>query len=80
MEELKIWGVTGNYETIGHIVEARLEDASAQATSVLRTLFSNADKENAPEFEVEIREANALLEFLQNARKTYIPDWQDDDQ
>lgn len=79
MEELKIWGIKGNYETLGHVVEARLEDSSAQATTILRKLFSNADKEKAPEFEVEIREANALLEFLQNARKTYIPGWQDDD-
>ncbi|CAB9500341.1 expressed unknown protein [Seminavis robusta] len=80
MEVLKCWGVTGAYDTIGHVVEARLEDASAQATACLRRLFaSKVDKENAPEFEVEILEATALLEFLHNARKTYLPDWQDDD-
>lgn len=79
LEELKIWGIKGSYDSLGHVIEARLEDASAQATAILRKLFSNADKEGAHEFEVEILEANALLEFLQNARKTYIPDWQDAD-
>ena len=79
LEELKVWGIKGTYDTIGHVVEARLEDASAQATAILRRLFANADKEKAPEFELEILEATALLEFLHNARKTFIPDWQDDD-
>ena len=79
LEELTVFGVKGDYESIGHVVEARLEDASAQATAILRRLFANADKEKAPEFELEILEATALLEFLHNARKTFIPDWQDDD-
>lgn len=79
LEELKIWGITGNYDTLGHVVEARHEDVSAQATGILRNLFSNAGKEGAPDFEAEIREANALLEFLHIACKTYIPDWEDDD-
>jgi len=79
LEELQVWGVKGSYDEIGHVVEARLEDASAQATAILRRLFANADKEQAPEFELEILEATALLEFLQNSRKTFIPDWQDDE-
>ena len=79
LEELKVWGVTGTYEQLGHVVEARLEDASAQATVILRRLFANADKEKAPEFEIEILEGTALLEFLDKARKTFIPDWQDDE-
>jgi hypothetical protein len=79
MEDLKVWGIKGTYETIGHVIESRLEDASAQATAILRRLFANADKEKAPEFELEILEATALLEFLHNARKTFIPDWQDED-
>ena len=79
MDELKIWGIKGDYATLGHVIEARLEDASAQATAILRQLFTNADKPNAPQFELEILEATALLEFLQKARTTFIPDWQDDD-
>jgi KIX domain len=79
METLHIWGLEGTFDTIGHVIQARLEDASAQATACLRRLFAMADKENAPEFEVEILEATALLEFLQTARLTFIPDWQDDE-
>jgi KIX domain len=79
MESLHLWGMEGTHDTMGHVIQARLEDASAQATSCLRRLFAMADKENAPEFEVEILEATALLEFLQNARHTFIPDWQDDE-
>ena len=67
------------YETLGHVVEERLRDASAHATHILRKCFASAAKENVGEFEVEILEATALLEFLHLARTTYIPNWQDDD-
>ena len=76
--DLTVWGATGDYNTLGRAVEERLRDASVHATAVLRQCFSGAAKATA-EFEVEILEATALLEFLQAARTTFIPDWQDDD-
>ena len=78
-ESLSVWGVTGNYEEIGHVVEERLRDASNHATHVLRKCFRSHVKDKTTEFEVELLEGSALLEFLQLARTTYIPNWQDDD-
>lgn len=79
-QELSVWGATGDYESIGHVVEERLRDASVHATHVLRQCFANAVKESATtEFETEIREATVLLEFVQLARTTYQPEWQDAD-
>jgi KIX domain len=79
-DDLLVWGVKGTYETLGRVVEEQLRDASAHATHVLRQCFaSSAEKENAAEYEIEILEATALLEFLQLARTTYMPDWQDAD-
>ena len=76
-DELNVWGAKGDYSTLGHVVEERLCDASAHATRVLRRVFANHAKENAPDFETEILEGTALVEFLQLARTTYMPDWQD---
>lgn len=78
--DLSVWGVSdGSYESIGRAVEERLRDASMNATNVLRRCFRNHVKDKTMEFEVEILEASALLEFLQIARSTYMPNWQDDD-
>ena len=77
--ELQVWGVSGPYPAIGHVVEERLRDASTHATHVLRKCFRNHVKDKTLEFEVEILEASALLEFLQLARTTFIPNWQDDE-
>ena len=74
---LSVWAVNGSYEEIGCVVEERLRDASAHATHVLRQCFASAVKENAPDFETEILEATALLEFLQAVRTSYMPDWKD---
>ena len=79
-KELNVWGVRGSYNVLGHVVEERLRDASNHATYVLRKCFQNSVKDKTNEFEVEILEATALLEFLQLARTTYIPKWQDADQ
>lgn len=79
LPQLSVWGVKGDVGAVGHVVQERLRDASAHATHVLRKCFENLAKENMAEFEVEIREATALLEFINLARTTYIPDWQDDD-
>jgi hypothetical protein len=75
---LTVWGAKGNYAELGQIVEERLRDASAQATRILRRIFTNKIKENAPEFEQEILEGTALVEFLHLVRTTYMPNWQDD--
>ena len=77
-DDLTVWGAKGNYAELGHIVEERLTDASAHATRVLRKIFTNNVKENAPEFEQEILEGTAVVEFLQLARTTYVPNWKDD--
>ena len=76
-DDLTVWGAKGDYATLGHVVEERLRDASAHATRVLRRLFSSHTKENSQEFETEILEGTALLEFLQLARVTYMPEWKD---
>jgi hypothetical protein len=77
---LTVWGVTGSYESIGHVVEERLRDASTHATHILRKCFANHVKDKTAELDVELLEASALLEFLQLARTTYIPKWQDQEE
>jgi hypothetical protein len=79
LDELSVWGAKGPPDALSYAVQERLRDASARATHVLRKCFESADKEGASDFEVEIREATALLEFIQLSRTTFIPDWQDDD-
>jgi hypothetical protein len=78
---LQVWGVRGPVEKLGRVVEERLRDAGAHATAVLRGCFAASRSMDAAssDFEVEVLEATALLEFLQAARTTYEPDWQDDD-
>jgi hypothetical protein len=79
-KDLNIWGVENkSYQSVGQVVEERLRDASTQATNVLRTCFGNYVKDKTQEIEVEILEGSALLEFVQIARTTYMPNWQDDD-
>ena len=75
---LTLWGTKGDYDTLGPLVQERLQDASAQATQVLRQCFAKA-AHTTNDFETEILEATALLEFLQVARTTFMPNWQDDD-
>ena len=62
-------------QSIGHVVQGQLDYASAHATSVLRKFFSNTSKAKH-DFEVEISEGTALLQFLQLARTTYSPNFQ----
>lgn len=77
-EELTVGGaVKGTYETIGMAVEERLRDASAHATHALRTFFYNTVTANG-DFEVELVEASALLEFIQLTRDTFMPNWKED--
>mmetsp|Transcript_27423 Transcript_27423/g.60357 ORF Transcript_27423/g.60357 Transcript_27423/m.60357 type:complete len:633 (+) Transcript_27423:89-1987(+) len=76
---LNVWGVTGSYEGIGRVVEERLRDASTHATSILRKCFRNHVKDKTVEFEVELLEGSALLDFLQVTRSTYMPNWEDKD-
>lgn len=76
---LQVWGVRGPVELLGRVVEERLRDAGAHATAVLRACFAANWKPSANDFEVELLEATSLLEFVQIARTTYEPDWQDDD-
>jgi hypothetical protein len=78
--KLQVWGVEGTYESLGHVVEERLRDASMHATHVLRKCFRNSvkDKTSMGDFEVELLEATALLEFLHLSRRTFMPQWQDE--
>jgi KIX domain len=79
-KDITVYGVKGTYDTIGYVVEERLRDCSAHATNILRKCFAKHVKEDCTkEFELEIYEASALLEFLHIARTTYIPNWEDDD-
>lgn len=72
---VSVWGAEGTWETLGHIVQDRLDHAAAHATQILRTYFAKVRVRS--DFEVEIAEGTALLAFLQLARTTYMPDWQD---
>ena len=75
--ELHVWGVKGTPESLGHVVEQRLNYASANATHVLRKCFGSTSKSNN-DFEQEISEGTALLQFLQLARTTYMPNYEED--
>lgn len=78
--DLTVYGVSKqSYDAVGGVVEERLRDASTQATHTLRTCFANHVRDKQQEIEVEILEGSALLEFLQVARTTYMPNWKDDD-
>jgi KIX domain len=59
------------------IVEEHLKDASAHATQVLRQCFAKAVSPNETtaksDFDLELLEASALLEFVQLVRDTYLP-------
>jgi len=74
--ELQIWGMTGTPATLGHVVQGQLDSASAHATAVLRKYFTNTGNAKN-DFEVEISEGTALLQFLQLVRTTYTPNFQD---
>ena len=78
-QQLSVWGVTAGYESIGRVVEERLRDASTHATAILRRCFKNHVKDKTMDFEVELLEGSALLEFLQVSRATYMPHWEDED-
>lgn len=69
--------VQGKYETVGWMIEEYLQDASAHATNVLRQCFLKTAASNN-EFEIELLEASALLEFIQLVRDTYLPKNKDD--
>jgi hypothetical protein len=78
-ELLNVNGILkGKYDSVGWIIEEYLRDASAHATNVLRQCFKKTTTaEN--EFEIELLEASALLEFIQLARDTYLPNNKDHD-
>jgi len=59
-------------------VEGRLQFASAQATLVLRKIWASTLRAKN-DFEVEISEGSALLEFVYLARQTYQPNFVDDE-
>ncbi|MGK3754714.1 MAG: hypothetical protein ACI8RD_007023 [Bacillariaceae sp.] len=77
--QLSVWGVTSTYDSIGRVVEERLRDASTHATATLRKCFQNHVKDKSVDFEVELLEGSALLEYLQVVRATYMPHWEDTD-
>jgi hypothetical protein len=77
--QLSVWGVTSTYDSIGRVVEERLRDASTHATATLRKCFQNHVKDKTVDFEVELLEGSALLEYLHVVRATYMPHWEDTD-
>ena len=76
-QTVSIMGISGDVALLGPIVAKRLDYASAQATRCLRRCFADhttrAYKSNS-DFEIEISEGNAVLKFLQLARKIYQAD------
>ena len=69
--------VKGKYETVGWMIQEHLRDASAHATNILRQCFTKT-LSSQNEFEIELLEASALLEFVQLARDTYLPKHKDE--
>lgn len=61
----------GNFASVGQAIQERLDDASTAATQVLRRIFSTKVAAASSDFEKEVVEASALLEFVQLARDTY---------
>ena len=78
---VSVWGVDGTWDTLGQVVQDRIDHAAAHATRILRQCFESGTTNRAAraDFEMEISEATALLKFLQLARTTYMPDWEDVD-
>mmetsp|Transcript_31729 Transcript_31729/g.93071 ORF Transcript_31729/g.93071 Transcript_31729/m.93071 type:complete len:614 (+) Transcript_31729:334-2175(+) len=81
---VSVLGATGPASSLGPIVASKLDYASACATRALRRCFADVARKayenpNASDFEVEIVESTALLRFVQLARSTYTPSFQDDD-
>ena len=73
-----------NMEVLEEVANERLDYAEAQCTRVLRTCFAEQLSKAArissvpmSDFEVEISEATALLQFVQLLRATYMPYWED---
>lgn len=75
-----MWGVSGTPETLGHVVEQQLIYASAKCDtrSCERKCFGTTRKASN-NFEGEISEGTALLQFLKLARTTYMPNCEEDD-
>eukprot|EP00978_Attheya_sp_CCMP212_P034563 scaffold145271_cov50-Attheya_sp.AAC.3 len=83
-KEISVLGMKGSHSTVGRIVSEKLQHSSSLATRVLRRCFADMtykaySNPSCSDFEVEISEATALLTFLQLARTTFIPNWQDVD-
>ena len=81
---VSVLGATGPASSLGPIVAKKLDYASACATRALRRCFADVARKayenpNASDFEVEIVESTALLRFVQLARSTYTPKFQDDE-
>jgi hypothetical protein len=71
--KLNVLGVSGSYSSLGHVITKKLEYASSVATFVLRQCFAETTTGKGT------LEVGVLVKFLQIARRTYIPDWVDDD-
>jgi hypothetical protein len=67
---VSIMGISANIESVMPIVAKKIDYASAQATRCLRRCFAEHTMTSKSDFEVEISEGNAVLKFLQLARKT----------
>mmetsp|Transcript_12620 Transcript_12620/g.23662 ORF Transcript_12620/g.23662 Transcript_12620/m.23662 type:complete len:622 (+) Transcript_12620:161-2026(+) len=68
---VSIMGVSANIDSVMPIVAKKLDYASAHATRCLRRCFAEHTLTSKSDFEIEISEGNAVLKFLQLARKTY---------
>jgi len=78
-QTVSIMGVSADIALLIPVVAKRIEFASAKATLCLRRFFAERTKTCKSDFEIEISEGNAVLKFLQLARKTYEPEPELDD-
>ena len=65
-------GMTGDLITVSELVSRRLQYASAQATRCLRRCFADKVKLATTDFDTEISEGMAIMNFVNLARRTYM--------
>lgn len=73
-QTVSILGISADIALLRPVVAKRIEFASAQATRCLRRIFAEMTKTSKSDYEAEISEGNAVLKFLQLARRTYEPE------
>jgi hypothetical protein len=65
-------GIAGDFATVSELVSRRLQYASSQATRCLRRCFADKVQAATSDFDTEISEGMAIMNFVNLARATYM--------